>query len=294
MELFDYFTRLFGMDPTQLPVYLRVMTFIVPVAIVIYVICLIVCTIRKSVKAIRHVRLSIRTKEDTSLSANSVRAIAVGALYAYQQGGYTDVMYPDIEESRLNTLLTEWWGIDSREDAIETLNYLCGAPSQQILPFVYAAYKTSDKDEVAKMIKDYASQYKDADDAFRSIADKVRTQSDNLKGQIKELVNDGIISSDEDIRELGVIAWDAGRLNLVARASLQKGYISDEECLECVNHAYAMAQSAGFNSWKDFANSYMLGRTLWNGDSNMSGLAQDLLTKPESPWVRYAWKNQSK
>ena len=156
MELFDYFTRLFGMDPTQLPVYLRVMTFIVPVAIVIYVICLIVRTIRKSVKAIRHVRLGVRTKEDTSLSADSVRAIAVGALYAYQQGGYTDVMYPDIEESRLNTLLTEWWGIDSREDAIETLNYLCNAPSQQILPFVYAAYKTSDKDEVAKMIRDYA------------------------------------------------------------------------------------------------------------------------------------------
>ena len=31
MEFFDYFARLFGMDPTQLPVYLRIMTFIVPV-----------------------------------------------------------------------------------------------------------------------------------------------------------------------------------------------------------------------------------------------------------------------
>lgn len=294
MEFFDYFTRLFGMDPAQLPVYVRVMTFIVPVAIVVYVICLVVRIIRKSVKAIRHVRLGVRTKEDASLSADSVRAIAVGALYAYQQGGYTDVLYPDIEESRLNTLLTEWWGIDSREGAIETLNYLCNAPSQQILPFVYAAYKTSDKDEVSKMIMDYASRYEDAEDAFRSIADKVDTQSRNLKEQIKELVNEGIISSDEDIKKLGVIAWDAGRLNLVARASLQKGYISNEECLECVNHAYAMAQSVGFNSWKDFANSYMLGRTLWNGDCNMSGLAQDLLTQPNSPWVRYEWKNQSK
>lgn len=294
MEFFDYFTRLLGMNPTQLPVYVRVMTFIVPVAIVIYVICLVVRIVSKSVKAIRHVRLGVRTKEDTSLSADSVRAIAVGALYAYQQGGYTDVMYPDIEDSRLNTLLTEWWGIDSREDAIETLNYLCGAPSQQILPFVYAAYKTSDKDELSKMIKEFANQFKDAEEACRDIAERVRTQSDNLKGQIKELVNDGIISSDEDIRELGVIAWDAGRLNLVARASLQKGYISDEECLECVNHAYAMAQSAGFNSWKDFANSYMLERTLWSGDCNMSGLAQDLLTKSESPWVRYAWKSPSK
>lgn len=294
MEFFDYFTRLFGMDPTQLPVYVRILTFIVPVAIVVYIICLIVRTIRKSVKAIRHVRLGVRTKEDTSLSADSVRAIAVGALYAYQQGGYTDVMCPDIEESRLNTLLTEWWGIDGRDESIKTLNYLCNAPSQQILPFVYAAYKTSDKDEVSKMIKDYVSQYEDAEEAYRAITDKVRTQSANLKEQIKELINEGIISSDEDVKDLGVIAWDAGRLNLVARASLQKGYISDEECLECVNQAYAMALSAGFNSWKDFANSYMLGRTLWNGDCNMSGLAQDLLMKPNSPWVRYMWKNQSK
>ncbi len=294
MEFFDYFTRLSGMDPTQLPVYVRVLTFIVPVAILVYVICLIVRAVRKSVKALRHVRLGVRTKEDASLSADSVRVIAVGALYAYQQGGYTDVMYPDIEESRLNTLLAEWWGIDSRDEAMETLNYLCNAPSQQILPFVYAAYKTSDKDELSKIIKDYANQFKNAEEACRDITERVITQSDNLKGQIKELVNEGIISSDDDIKELGVVAWDAGRLNLVARASLQKGYISYEECLECVNHAYAMAQSAGFNSWKDFANSYMLGRTLWNGDCNMSGLAQDLLVKPDSPWVRYVWKKQSK
>lgn len=86
MEFFDYFTRLFGMDPTQLPVYVRVMTFIVPIVIVVYVICLVVRIVRKSVKAIRHIRLGVRTKEDASLSADSVRAIAVGALYAYQQG----------------------------------------------------------------------------------------------------------------------------------------------------------------------------------------------------------------
>ncbi len=294
MEVFDYFANLTGMDPTQMPVYMRILTFIVPVVIVVYVICLIVRLISKSIKTIRHIRLGVRTKEDSSLSADQVRAIAVGALYAYQQGGYTDAMYPDIERSRLNMLLREWWGIDSRDEAIGTLNYLCNAPSQQILPFVYAAYKTADKNEVLKMIKSCADQYDDAEEEYRYIADRVRTQSDNLKGQITELINDGIISSDEDVKNLGVIAWDAGRLNLVARASWQKRYISDEECLECIKHAYAMAQSAGFNSWKDFANSYMLGRTLWNGNSNMSSLAQDLLTKPNSPWVRYSWKKQSK
>ena len=294
MEFFDYFTQLWGMDPAQLPVYARILTFIVPIAIVIYVVCLIVRFARKTAKAIHHIRLGIRTKDDASLSADQVRTIAVGALYAYQQGGYTDVMYPDIEDSRLNTLLTDWWGIDSRESAIATLKYLCNSPSQQILPFVVETYRKSDNKDVSNMIKDYVSKYDDAEEAYQDIADRVRTQSENLKNQIKVLIDEGVISSDEDVKRLGVIGWDAGRLNLVARALYQKGYLSEEECLECLSHAYAMAQSAGFKSWKDFANSYMLGRTLWNGDCNMNGLAQDLLTKPNSPWVRYAWKSQSK
>ena len=42
MEFFDYFARLFGMDPTQLPVYLRIMTFIVPVVFVVFFTCLII------------------------------------------------------------------------------------------------------------------------------------------------------------------------------------------------------------------------------------------------------------
>ena len=31
MEFLDYFTRMFGMDPAQSPVYLKILTFIVPV-----------------------------------------------------------------------------------------------------------------------------------------------------------------------------------------------------------------------------------------------------------------------
>lgn len=51
-----------------------------------------------------------------------------------------------------------------------------------------------------------------------------------------------------------------------------------------------MAQSAGHTSWRDFANSYMLGRCMCNGNTDMSSLANDLLTKEKSPWVRFVWK----
>lgn len=40
MEFFDYFAKLSGMDPTQLPLYVRMPTFIVPIVIAVYAISL--------------------------------------------------------------------------------------------------------------------------------------------------------------------------------------------------------------------------------------------------------------
>lgn len=296
MEFFDYFTRLFGMDPTQLPAYLRVMTFIVPVAIVVFFVCLIVSKVKKAIKIIRHVTKGIRVKEGPGLSADEVCAISIGALYAYQQGGYVDVMDLDLDEARLSTILSKWWDIDNREDAVATVNYLGNAPSQILLPLVYSAYNASNEDEAMRIISDGItkdfdfSNEPDCMEKAKGLIERARNQFNNLKSQYDTLINDGIISSVTDIERLGVIAWDAGRLNFVARAAMQKGYLTREECLNCVNHAYTMSLSSGFNSWKDFANSYMLGRTMWNGDCNMSTLAEDLLTNPKSPWVRFPWK----
>lgn len=297
MVFFDYFTRLFGMDPTQLPVYLRVMTFIVPVVFVVFFGCLIVSKVKKAVKVIRHVTSGIRVKEDSCLSADEVRKISVGALYAYQQGGDIDFMDLDVDESRLSTILSEWWDIDDRDSAIETVNYLGNAPTQKLLPSVCSAYNASSEDEAIRIITDMVKSdpeiknHPEGMKLAKEVIERTENQLFNLKSQYESMVNDGVISSVGDIERLGVIAWDAGRLNFVARAAMQKGYLTREECQHCVDHAYEMSQSAGFNSWKDFANSYMLGRTMWNGDCNMRSLAEDLLTKPNSPWVRFPWKS---
>ena len=155
MEFFDYFARLFGInDRTQLPVYLRIMTFIVPVVFVVFFTCLIISKVRKVIKLVRHVRQGIRVKENPSLNADEVRKIAVGALYAYQQGGYVDDMELDVDESRLTIILSEWWGIEDRDDAVNTVNYLSNAPSQNILPLVFAAYNASNNDEAMQIIRD--------------------------------------------------------------------------------------------------------------------------------------------
>lgn len=298
MEFFDYFARLQGFDPEQTPVFLRVMTFVVPLFIIIFFTCWIIVKVRKLIKTIRHVTRGIRVRENSALTPDEVRAVAVGALYAYQQGGYVDVPDLDLDKSRLDTILSEWWDITDRESAVDTADYLSEAPSQSILPLVYSGFKAQDANEGVRIITDTvngifeASNLPDKDKKVRANGLTVRAceYMSNLRSQLNALKADGIISSESDIMRLGVVAWDAGRLNFVARAAMQKGYLTPEECQEYIGRAYGMAKDAGFRSWRDFADSYMLGRTMWNGQSNMAGLAQDLLENPSSPWVRFPWQ----
>ena len=58
----------------------------------------------------------------------------------------------------------------------------------------------------------------------KGLIEKAQEQLSNLKSQYEILVNNGIIASSNDVARLGVVAWDAGRLNFVARAALQRGF----------------------------------------------------------------------
>lgn len=48
-----------------------------------------------------------------------------------------------------------------------------------------------------------------------------------------------------------------------------------------------------FTSWKEFAMSYVIGRSLWGGrkayNSIIKNRADELLSDEKSPWVRYSW-----
>ena len=98
----------------------------------------------------------------------------------------------------------------------------------------------------------------------------------------------GIVVSKEEMGKLGVLAWDAGRLNFISRLCLEQEYIVKEECMQCINAAYEMTKEV-YTNWKDYAYSYVLGRTLSMGTTNMIGLAEDLLTDTKSPWTYIKW-----
>ena len=53
-----------------------------------------------------------------------------------------------------------------------------------------------------------------------------------------------VITSKEDIARYGVIGWDAGRINFVARACCDMKYISEMEAWNYIDKAYELAHSS--------------------------------------------------
>lgn len=67
----------------------------------------------------------------------------------------------------------------------------------------------------------------------------------------------------------------------LARACCEMGYLTEEEAWSYIDKAYDMAHKE-FTSWKEFAMSYVIGRSLWGGrkayNSIIKNRADELLS----------------
>lgn len=77
-------------------------------------------TIRKIHRSFKGVCLNPKSK----LSDEQCKKLAVGAMYASQQGAYQNSIETGISDL-LPKILGEWWGIESTDAAKEELDYLC-------------------------------------------------------------------------------------------------------------------------------------------------------------------------
>lgn len=295
MEILNRFYELLGLNTPDTPMYVKIMVPVVfavtAIVFTLYIYnfvkniakgtkSLVKCTVNIT-SGLMSVARGIRISKDQTLTDSQIRRIAIGALYAYQQGGYVDALKMDINPIRLNTVLGDWWGINNREDALNTLQYLSQGAYSIVFPAIYKAFTTVGVLNQKTIITESTGV---DDELCTATWDKLK----NLKRSYDGLVANGIVKDKDDMERIGVMGWDAGRLNFIARACLEKGYISEQECWQYIDRADDMAHIST-HSWRDFANSYMLGRALWNGETNMSALAEDLLSKPESPWVMLKW-----
>ena len=221
-----------------------------------------------------------RTKGDiTTLES---KKILTGAIYADQQGAYLNVLTADIGD-KLHTILEEWWGIDDRDSAIDTLDYLRDKGYAYYFPTVYKAFSAASDQERKDIIIAGMTTQEDVEKAY--------DQTHNLLESIDLLKKLKTIEKTEDVEKYGVVGWDAGRLIFIARLCYDAKYIEEEEAWTYIDVAYSQAKSA-FRSWNELAKSYVIGRFIWRGkdaDDGVQYLADNLVNKPNSPWKQVEW-----
>lgn len=225
----------------------------------------------------------LNVDENSHLPEADLRKISLGNLYVYQQQGVLNTFETGVTPSVRKVILGEYFGITDRDSAIETLNWLSQAPSQTMFHYAYTAFLQGGGNISRKWLNEN-EELKEHTDFRNDCLEKLET----MEEKYPDIEQAGIVVSKEEMGKLGVLAWDAGRLNFISRLCLEQEYIVKEKCMQCINAAYEMTKEV-YTNWKDYAYSYVLGRTLSMGTTNMIGLAEDLLTDTKSPWTYIKW-----
>jgi hypothetical protein len=93
------------------------------------------------------------------------KKILTGAIYADQQGAYLNTLKADIG-SKLYTILGEWWGINGKDSALETLDYLKNKSFTYYFPTVYKAFQAGSDEERKSIILAAMTNQEDAEKAY--------------------------------------------------------------------------------------------------------------------------------
>lgn len=194
-------------------------------------------------------------------------AINIGAINAEQIGYYCDSLTTgsDVEDIKEN--LEDYYDITNRESALETLKWLYNEG--------HSVYFDKIKEAVSE---ENAQFYCDNLESEETAC--IEEYFFNLEDAVDDLI-------EEDLRRCSVVAWDMGRLVLVARCCFDAGYIFEEAAWRYINNARRTSKEH-YNSWEEFARGYVIGRAMWSGSgitlNGIISIAQGLLEDEESPW----------
>jgi len=229
-------------------------------------------------KKVKRAFSDVAFKSDSSLSDEQKKAIATSAMYSAQQGAYVNAFETGLSKGEIKEILSNSWGIENTNDAIGTLTYLRDDGFQQSYHIVLEALEQKEKSH---------SEFIDEIVPDLELAEKLHGRVYNLKACLGELKDDKMIESGDDLKRLGVVGWDCGRLSFIARICHDAGYITEQDAWEYINEAYSIAKNT-FTNWEDYSKSYVIGRAVWGGaavgNSGMASIADDLLNKKPSPY----------
>ena len=205
--------------------------------------------------------------------------IMLSGILSYINGHDNDTL--DVEEhneffhDRINYILTEFWGIENKDDVYNTIAWLLNeGHTDEYLDYANA-------DTIDELINE------DMDEEEIEIVKNGFEFAKYFKDKFPENI---------------MLGWDYGRAAAIVRWSYFMNYISEEEAWEILDKIAGVMIGA-FNSWKEFGISYIVGGLFWTYRKDPSetysryyetvealeGLLTETGEEEDREWLRNPW-----
>lgn len=199
------------------------------------------------------------------------------------------------------SLLKRDWGINSKETALEMLEWLESEGHRKELHNILKwkdKLKTRETESIKEFLKDayendiYVSYFFSEFDSFE-VEEKELKRSSFYKELSYNL--NFIEKFEKDIPNCGILAWDMARYVNLLRMCREAGYINVNECWEMLGKIKDECFE-NFDSWTDFAKSFGIGRKYWlrnsfDGYDTPESECKNILNDKYSSWNHFKWKN---
>ena len=216
-----------------------------------------------------------RTAEPAITSGPRAWALATTALLTYRNGERLDRLSPDVQSdsgrAEVRTILHDWWGIDNRSDLLNDLEFLDRE-----------GHRAEFQKQGQSLIAMTDAQYQSALSAARRHPDAVRRM---------KLVRDYY----RRCRRSSLVGWDYCRYIMLCRWGYMVGFLTEDEAWRRIMPA-ARTLQAGFGSWAELGQDYLVGREFWSREETertgqiYRDIEKWLVQEPRSPWKQLPWR----
>lgn len=186
---------------------------------------------------------------------------------------------PDIKGECLE-ILEDFWQIKSKEDVKKALENIRQQGHRTKFNVLFASLPSDGPISVIALEKfkqifnfDFqdSQELQMVDDDYHKLAQWIQRTQKYIKGS-------------------GILAWDAARYIHLIRLCFISGYLSDDEAWAEILQLAPIVEGK-FDSWMEFSQSFLIGRTFWSGadDPQVKMICEKLLGHPASPWQFFDW-----
>jgi Cdc6-like AAA superfamily ATPase len=201
--------------------------------------------------------------------------------------------------------LTQAWGIYSQEDAYEVIEWIQKGGHRvafnAIAPYINITDENERNRQIEKKLKEEqekiifsAKNQEELEEKFKDELERLTMFAGHLIECIAERGNNAFAAFNETNINKGILAWDLGRLIIIARMCYDIGYIDEKTAWDIITSAYETAEKE-FKDWRELAVSYLIGRGAWGGDTMMLdglyAIAEKAFEDDNSPWKNVPLKH---